>query len=306
MGDDIAWIRSGKDGRLYAVNPEAGFFGVAPGTSWTSNPKAMDTIGQKTLFTNVALTGDKDVYWEGMGVQPKSPVTTWLGKPWNGKEKAAQPNSRFTVSVHQCKTLDQAWNSPAGVPISGILFGGRRASRIPLVMEAKNWIQGVLYGAALSSETTAAAAGDVGKVRHDPFAMLPFCGYNMGDYFNHWISFQSLPKLPKIFMVNWFRKDKEGHYLWPGFGANARVMKWIFERTASEHTGVSTIVGIFPKKEELMVEGLNLKEEALDQLLAFDGEGWKNEAEELKNYFKIFGNTFPQGLSEELATWAKT
>jgi len=305
VGDDIAWIRPGKDGRLYAVNPEAGFFGVAPGTSWQSNPKAMETIARDTLFTNVALTSDNDVWWEGMGVVPKQPVINWLGETWDGKSKAAQPNSRFTVSIKRCPTVDPAWDSPEGVPISGILFGGRRSSRVPLVMESQDWTQGVLYGAALSSETTAAAEGAVGQLRHDPFAMLPFCGYHMGDYFAHWLSFAKLPNLPKIYVVNWFQKDSEGDYLWPGFGANTRVMKWIFERSKGEHEGKKTAVGLLPQEEEIDVKGLSLKEGAMKQLLAFDKDGWKEEAAELQNYFKRFGSHFPSALTMELDKWAK-
>jgi len=305
VGDDIAWIRPGPDGRLYAVNPEAGFFGVAPGTSWQSNPKAMETITRDTLFTNVALTADYDVWWEGMGTTPAKPVINWLGEEWDGQSKAAQSNSRFTVSIRRCPSRDPAWNRAEGVPISGILFGGRRSSLIPLVMESHDWTEGVLYGASVSSERTAAAEGTVGQLRHDPFSMLPFCGYDMGDYFAHWLTFSKLEKLPNIYFVNWFQKDEGGEYLWPGFGANTRVMKWIFERCEGKHTGTDTIVGLFPKKEEIDLQGLSLKDGAIDQLLSYDGKDWKEESARLQTYFALFGSTFPNALKEKLATWAK-
>ena len=292
VGDDIAWIRPKEDGRLYAVNPEAGFFGVSPGTSWKSNPKAMETIAKETLFTNVALSGDQDVWWEGMGTVPKEPVINWLGKEWDGQSKAAQSNSRFTVSIKRCPTVDPAWDSPEGVPISGILFGGRRSSHIPLVLESNDWAQGVLYGASVSSEMTAAAEGTVGQLRHDPFSMLPFCGYNMGDYFAHWLSFSKLERLPKIFLVNWFRKDNEGDFLWPGFSANTRVMKWIFERCDNLHEGMQTSVGRFPQKQEIDLQNLTLKKGAIEQLLSFNAAEWREETEGVKKLFCKIWNTF--------------
>jgi phosphoenolpyruvate carboxykinase (GTP) len=238
VGDDIAWIHFGPDGRLYAINPEAGYFGVAPGTSMKTNPNALLSISHDALFTNVALTPDKDVWWEGIGTPPPEGLTSWTGIPYDpaSKTPAAHPNSRFTVRSTQCPIYDPQAENPLGVPLSAILFGGRRNSTIPLVLEALSWAHGVFLGASVSSETTAAAKGEIGKLRHDPFAMLPFCGYHMGDYFAHWLEMgqkSSFDLLPKIYMVNWFLKDSQGSYLWPGYGENSRVLKWIFERTSS-------------------------------------------------------------------------
>lgn len=303
VGDDIAWMKFGADGKLYAINPEAGFFGVAPGTSMKSNPNALLTLTKNVIFTNVALRDDGDVWWEGMTDAPPKHAIDWLGKKWtpSSKEKAAHPNSRFTVSASQCPVIDPDWENPKGVPISAILFGGRRASKLPLVCEAFNWQHGVFYGASFSSETTAAAVGEVGKLRHDPFAMLPFCGYNMGDYFAHWLNIgakQLSGQLPKIYSVNWFRKGKNGQYLWPGFGENSRVLKWIFERTSGEGEVEKTVIGNIPRTLDL--KGLNIDSQAMKDLLTVDPKQWLDEVDELKTYFKLFGNELPLGIKQEL------
>lgn len=305
VGDDIAWMKFGSDGRLYAINPEAGFFGVAPGTSMKSNPNAVLTFRKNALFTNVALTEDKDVWWEGFTETPPAHLIDWFGHDWtpSSGHKAAHPNSRFTVPASQCPVIDPAWEDPKGVPISAIIFGGRRSSVIPLVCEAFNWQHGTFLGASVSSEMTAAATGVVGKLRHDPFAMLPFCGYNMGDYFAHWLSIgqkTEKEKLPRIYYVNWFRKGKKGEWLWPGFGENSRVLKWIFERTSGVENGEKTAIGYLPKKGALDLQGLSISPENLDQLFAVDKESWLKEVNELKDYFKIFGDHLPQGLHDEL------
>ena len=303
VGDDIAWMHFGEDGRLFASNPETGFFGVAPGTSWTSNPQAMRTIATNTIFTNVALTPDHDVWWEGMTPNLPELLTSWLGTPWTPQsgEKAAHPNARFTTPASQCPIIDPLWQDPAGVPISGIIFGGRRASVIPLVFESFNWQHGVFLGASLSSETTAAAKGKVGQLRHDPFSMLPFCGYNMGDYFQHWLEMgkKGAPdKLPRIFYVNWFRKSEKGDFLWPGFGENSRVIKWIFERVQGKTIAEKTPIGYIPEKRAFDLSNLN-SFNALDQLFAIDKEGWQKEANNLKEYFRQFGDRLPKEIEEE-------
>lgn len=304
VGDDIAWMRFGEDGQLYAVNPEAGFFGVAPGTSDNSNPVAMQTMAKNALFTNVALTEDGDVWWEGIEKEPGANMTDWLGhKPWNKEaNKAAHPNSRFTVSIEQCPALDEAWNRPEGVPISAIVFGGRRAQMMPLVMESFNWNHGVFLGASLSSEMTAAAKGEVGKLRRDPFAMLPFCGYHMGDYFKHWIQMGQTPgaKLPKIFHVNWFRKDDEGQFIWPGFGDNSRVLKWVFERCQGKAEATRSAIGNLPAEGSLDLSGLKLSEEAQTALFEVTPKAWLKEVTLLEEYFTMFGNRLPQELKNEL------
>lgn len=299
VGDDIAWMRIGKDGRLYAINPEAGYFGVAPGTSLDSNPNAMRTIEKNALFTNVALTDDGDVWWEGMGVDAPETLTDWHGKRWKkgSADKAAHPNSRFTVSASQCPVVSPEMNNPEGVPISAIIFGGRRENVEPLVYEALSWQHGTFLGAAVSSEMTAAAAGTLGELRHDPFAMLPFCGYNMGDYFAHWLSMEKEgTKLPKIFHVNWFRKNADGNFLWPGFGDNSRVLKWIFERCDDAVTARETPIGYLPKKEDLDLSGLNIS----DELLAVDREKWLSEVQEMRKYFTKFGKHLPKGIEQEI------
>jgi phosphoenolpyruvate carboxykinase (GTP) len=303
VGDDIAWMKFGKDGRLYAINPEAGFFGVAPGTSMTSNPNAMRSMEKNTIFTNVALTDDGDVWWEGMTETPPNHVIDWRGRDWTpeSKEKAAHPNARFTAPAGQCPVIDPAWEDPAGVPISAILFGGRRSSTVPLVCESFSWQHGTFLGTSVSSETTAAATGEVGKLRHDPFAMLPFCGYNMGDYFQHWLTLgaaHDAAKLPRIYYVNWFRKNKEGKWLWPGFGENSRVLKWIFERASGNENARKTAIGNVP--ESLDLTGLNLSSSDIEELFAIDTKEWKKDSDELSNYYKIFGDHLPKGISDEL------
>lgn len=279
VGDDIAWMKSGADGRLYAINPEYGFFGVAPGTSHHSNPQAMETIKKNTLFTNVALTPDGEVWWEGMSETPPPHLIDWRGEAWTPATPmpAAHPNSRFTAPLMQCPSLDPAWDSQGGVPLSGIIFGGRRERVIPLVLESLSWEHGVFLGACLSSEKTAAATGPLGELRHDPFAMLPFCGYHMGDYFAHWIAMgeRLKEKAPALFQVNWFRKDAEGKFLWPGFGENMHVLKWIFERCSGRAEGRETPIGILPNHFE-----------ANRELFAIDPQEWNREVEELRAYFK--------------------
>lgn len=305
VGDDIAWMKIGKDGRLHAINPEAGMFGVAPGTSVKSNLNAMKTINRNTIFTNVGLTDDRDVWWEGMTDSPPAHLINWLGHEWtpDSKEKAAHANSRFTAPISQCPVIDPAWNDPNGVPISAIIFGGRRSTTVPLVYESFNWQHGTFLGASMSSEMTAAAAGELGKLRHDPFAMLPFCGYNMGDYFAHWLSMTSRTdgsNLPKIFHVNWFRKNAEGKWLWPGFGENSRVLKWVFERVSGQGKATKTPIGWLPTEDALDLSGLSLPPTYLKELLTIDQQAWLKETEELKSYFTLFEDHLPKGISSEL------
>jgi len=305
VGDDIAWMKIKEDGRLYAINPEAGFFGVAPGTSFDSNPSAMKTIAKNSIFTNTALTPDGDVWWEGMTSQPPPSLTDWHGEPWSpgSKTPASHPNARFTTPARQCPVIDPAWEDPAGVPISGMIFGGRRSTTVPLVFEAFNWQHGTFMGSGVSSEMTAAAKGTVGKLRHDPFAMLPFCGYNMGDYFGHWLEMGHKTEphlLPRIFHVNWFRKSKEGKFLWPGFGENIRVLKWMCERIDGKAEAEETPIGFVPKKEALDLSGIEVSDEALQELLSVERESYLRETEELESYFFIFGSKLPKGIREEL------
>lgn len=300
VGDDIAWMRFGADGRLYAVNPEAGYFGVAPGTSMKTNPNAMRTISHDTLFTNVALTPDKDVWWEGIDGPPPPGLISWLGTPYDphSKQPAAHRNSRFTVSAKQNPIYDPEAENPQGVPLSAILFGGRRSTVVPLVSEAFSWQHGTFFGAAVSSETTAAAKGELGKLRHDPFAMLPFCGYHMGDYFAHWLAMgkkSSPDKLPRIYYVNWFRKNDAGQFLWPGFGENCRVLKWIFHRTSNRAPAVESPIGYLPTA--LDTSGLSVD---LKPLLHIDKKDWLRETDELAAYFTLFGDRMPQPLLDEL------
>ena len=305
LGDDIAWIRVGKDGRLYAMNPETGFFGVAPGTSRKSNPHAVTACAKNTIFTNVALTPGGDVWWEDMGVSAPAKALDWEGKEWtpDSGRKAAHPNSRFTAPAAQCPVIDPEWQNPDGVPISAILFGGRRPGTIPLVNEAFDWEHGMFLGSSCGSETTAAALGQAGVLRRDPFAMLPFCGYNMGDYFSHWLSFAQRTdraKLPRIYFVNWFYKNGSGRFLWPGYGENSRVLKWICERAEGTGQAQKTPIGILPAAGALDVSGLDLPADDLKQLLAVDVSGWKKEVEDVAANYAKFGNRLPKGLSDQL------
>lgn len=300
VGDDIAWMKVGRDGKLYAINPEAGFFGVAPGTSKQSNPNALIACEKNAIFTNVAMTADHDVWWEGMSDAPSS-LTDWLGQPWTPDKgtKAAHPNSRFTAPAGQCPVMDPDWEDPKGVPISAILFGGRRSSVVPLVYEAFSWAHGTFLGATVSSETTAAAKGAVGQLRHDPFAMLPFCGYNMGDYFQHWLNMEEQIKvLPKIFAVNWFRKGPDGSFLWPGFGENVRVLRWIFERCDEHVSAKSSPIGLLP--ESLDLAGLALSNQNFDALMSIDRASWSKEVEEMESYLSQFGDRLPPKIQDEL------
>jgi phosphoenolpyruvate carboxykinase (GTP) len=306
IGDDIAWMKFGPDGRLYAINPEAGFFGVAPGTGYKTNPNAMDTIDKNSIFTNCALTDDGDVWWEGMTEEPPDQAIDWKGNEWTPESDApaAHPNARFTTPAAQCPSIAAEWEDPAGVPIDAFLFGGRRSTVVPLVREAFDWQNGVFMGAIMSSETTAAAAGDVGKLRHDPLAMLPFCGYHMGDYFRHWLRIgeqADASKLPRIFYVNWFRKDSDGGFLWPGFGENSRVLEWIFRRCEGTAEAVETPIGLVPAPGSLKTEGLDVSEEDLAELLRVDPEEWKVELPAIHQHFARFGDQLPGELHEQLS-----
>ena len=311
VGDDIAWLRVGADGRLYAINPEAGFFGVAPGTNEKSNPNALASTRKNTIFTNVAINPeDNTVWWEGLTKTPPARLIDWKGNPWtpdmkdaDGKSvKAAHPNSRFTAPAINCPCISSEFEAPNGVPISAIIFGGRRAATTPLVYQSRSWDNGVFVGSIMASETTAAAAGAVGVVRRDPMAMLPFCGYHMGDYFQHWIDMGKKIKVqPKIFNVNWFRTDSEGHFIWPGFGDNMRVLDWILKRCEETVDADETAIGYVPKPEDINLEGCGVDEETLKGLLNVDTETWKKEAEGIKEFYKKFGDKLPKELEEELA-----
>lgn len=312
VGDDIAWLRVGADGRLYAINPEAGFFGVAPGTNEKSNPNALASTRKNTIFTNVAINPeDNTVWWEGLTKTPPARLIDWKGNPWtpdmkdaDGKPvKAAHPNSRFTAPAINCPCISSEFEAPNGVPISAIIFGGRRAATTPLVYQSRSWDNGVFVGSIMASETTAAAAGAVGVVRRDPMAMLPFCGYHMGDYFQHWIDMGKKIKVqPKIFNVNWFRTDSEGHFIWPGFGDNMRVLDWILKRCEETVDADETAIGYVPKPEDINLEGCGVDEETLKGLLNVDTETWKKEAEGIKEFYKKFGDRLPKELEEELAS----
>ncbi len=301
VGDDIAWLHFGKDGRLYAINPEAGFFAVAPGTSNKTNPNMMATIGRNTIYTNVALLPDRTTWWEGMDGAPPAEAVDWQGKPWKpGAGKAAHPNSRFTVPARQCPAISPRFDDPQGVPISAILFGGRRTRVAPLVFESFDWRHGVFLGATMASETTAAATGQVGVVRRDPMAMLPFCGYNMADYFTHWLKVGAKSdEAPSIYHVNWFQTGPDGSFLWPGFGENLRVLRWILGRSRGEAAGRRTPIGTLPTREALDLSGLNLPESSIQRLLSVDVEAWTQELADMKTFFDKFGKRLPEEMWQE-------
>ncbi len=299
VGDDIAWMRVGSDGRLWAVNPEAGYFGVAPGTSMKSNPNAMLSVRKNTLFTNVARTKDNDVWWEGKDGEVPEELTDWQGRPWKkgSADKAAHPNSRFTSPAANNPALSKFWDDPQGVPISAIIFGGRRATTVPLVVQSFNWTHGVYFGATMGSETTAAATGKVGVVRRDPMAMLPFCGYDMGSYFQHWLAMQSkIPMPPKIFMVNWFRQNAQGKFVWPGFGENMRVLKWVIDRARGKVGGQETKIGWVPRPGDLDLSDMDISEEDVLEATKIDPVEWKRELEAQGEWFDSLGSTVPKAL----------
>ncbi|MGQ0479429.1 MAG: phosphoenolpyruvate carboxykinase (GTP) [Pseudonocardia sp.] len=306
VGDDIAWMRFGEDGRLYAVNPEFGFFGVAPGTNWSTNPNAMRTIEKgNSLFTNVALTDDGDVWWEDLEGEPKH-LTSWKGEDWTPEtgSAAAHPNSRYTVPIAQCPVVAPEWDDPKGVPISAILFGGRRKTTVPLVTEARNWQHGTFLGATMSSEMTAAAKGGKGQVRRDPMAMLPFLGYNVGDYFQHWINIgkgADEARLPKIFYVNWFRRGEDGRFLWPGFGENSRVLKWAIERIEGKAAAAETAIGYVPTPDQIDLDGLDTSAEDVAAALEVDAEEWRAELPQIEEWFAQVGDRLPSSMRDELA-----
>jgi len=305
IGDDIAWMKFGDDGRLYAINPEAGFFGVAPGTGEKTNPNAMKTVARDSIFTNCAKTDDGDIWWEGMTSDPPAHLIDWHGNDWTpaADKPAAHPNARFTTPASACPAIAPEWEDPAGVPIDAFLFGGRRSKVVPLVREAFGWEHGVFLGSIMSSETTAAAAGEVGKLRHDPMAMLPFCGYHMGDYFGHWLKIGATEgaKMPRVFYVNWFRKDDEGNFLWPGFGENSRVLEWVFRRCEGSAEAVETPIGMVPAPGALNTEGLEISEDEVAELLAVDPAEWKVELPAIHQHFARFGSHLPDELHEQLA-----
>jgi len=309
IGDDIAWMKIGPDGRLYAVNPEKGFFGVAPGTSYDTNPMAMETIKENSIFTNCALTDDGDVWWEGMTDEPPGHAVDWEGRDWTpgNRETAAHPNARFTAPARQCPVISPDWEKPEGVPIDIFIFGGRRTHVVPLVYEAYNWDHGVFIGASAASETTAANIGIVGNLRYDPFAMKPFCGYNMGDYFAHWFSMGDRlgSKAPRIFHVNWFRKGLDGTWLWPGFGENGRVLKWMCERVEGTVPAQETPIGRIPAPEELDLSGLDVSEEDMEELMRVDVAEWKAGAADIRRHFAEFGDRLPGRLTAQLEAFER-
>ncbi|CAD7837924.1 Phosphoenolpyruvate carboxykinase [GTP] [Olavius algarvensis spirochete endosymbiont] len=307
VGDDIAWMKFGADGRLYAINPESGFFGVAPGTSMASNPNAMHSIAKDTIFTNVALTEDGDIWWEGIGYDPPDTLIDWKGNKWNAataKEPAAHPNARFTAKAANCPVIADNWEDPAGVPIDAFLFGGRRPSTIPLVNQATDWVHGTFVGSAAGSEITAAALDlKAGTVRRDPMAMRPFIGYHVADFLQHWLNIgnkTSDDKLPKIFFVNWFRKTKDGRWLWPGFGDNSRVLEWVFKRCTGKVDAVKTAIGLLPKKEDINISGTDVTSADLEALLSVDIDGWKEELSAIKESYKIYGDRVPRELLDQI------
>ncbi|MDO4562851.1 MAG: phosphoenolpyruvate carboxykinase (GTP) [Clostridia bacterium] len=303
VGDDIAWLRVGDDGRLWAINPEAGFFGVAPGTNEKTNFNALESTKKNTIFTNVALCPDGTVWWEGLTKEPPKEAIDWLGKPWTPESgtKAAHPNSRFTAPAINCPCISPEFDKPQGVPISAIIFGGRRAKTAPLVYQSFDWDHGVFVGATMASETTAAAAGAVGVVRRDPMAMIPFCGYDMADYFQHWIDMgKKIPNPPKIFHVNWFRQDENGHFMWPGFGDNLRVINWILDRCDDKASASKTAIGYIPEPSDINIDGLDLDMDTLKELLSVDKEIWKSEIDGISEFFAKFGDKLPEGIKEQL------
>jgi phosphoenolpyruvate carboxykinase (GTP) len=305
IGDDICWMKLGSDGRLYAINPEAGFFGVAPGTGDDTNPNAMKTLWGNCLFTNTAYTDDGDVWWEGMTSATPEHLIDWRGDDWTpaSETPAAHPNARFTAPAAQCPSIGAEWEDPRGVPISAILFGGRRRTTVPLVTQAFDWDHGVFLGSIMASETTAAQQGAVGKLRFDPMAMLPFCGYNMADYWAHWLSIgksTTTDKLPKIFFVNWFRRDDEGRFLWPGFGENSRVLKWVFERCDGDAGARETAIGLLPAEGSLDVDGLDVSADDLAILLSVDAKGWTDALPQMKEHYAAFGDRVPAQLTTAL------
>src|SRR5439155_13094960 len=305
VGDDIAWMKFGADGRLRAINPEAGFFGVAPGTSKRTNPNAMATVRENSIFTNCALTDSGDVWWEGMTDEPPAHLIDWRGGTWtqDSENPAATPNARFTTPASQCPSIAPEWEDPAGVPIDPILFGGRRSTAVPLVREAFDWQHGVFLGSIMSSETTAAAAGAVGKLRYDPFAMLPFCGYHMADYFSHWLAIGEKAdpsRLPKLFNVNWFRKDADGRFLWPGFGENSRVLAWVFRRCEGKADALETPAGLVPAPGSIELEGLDVSDGDMAALLEVNPREFERELPAIHEHFAKFGDALPQELRAQL------